>query len=138
MDTKRKEFLKILGQNVHRLRTEQKISQTELAKRCGYESNNSRSTISKIEKGINDVSASQLKQIATALGVSVAELTKNTTNDQEILICNLIKECYGTGAYKLIQKYLQLDSYDQGQVQGCINTLLNNEKYSIKKESKNA
>jgi transcriptional regulator with XRE-family HTH domain len=137
-DEEKQYYLKVLGQNIYRLRTEQKMSQTELAKRCGYEANNSRSTISKIEKGINDVGASQLQKIAKALGVSVAELTKDTSRQQEIFVCNLIKQCYGTEAYKIVNMYLLLDAADKNKLVGYLDSLLDDEKYSLEKESKNA
>ena len=44
-------YLKTLGQNVRRLRKELHLTQAELANKCGYDSENSRSTISKIRKG---------------------------------------------------------------------------------------
>lgn len=124
MTDERKEFLRVFGRNIYRLRTEQKLSQNELARRCGYESDNSRSTISKIEKGINDVSASQLKQIAAALDVTVTELIKNTSNAQEVIICDLIKEYYGSDACKLLQIYLQLDSSNRTKVMEYISNLI--------------
>lgn len=48
------------------------MSQDELAERMGYKS---RSTIAKIEKGVNDVVHSNVLKFASVLNLSVAELT---------------------------------------------------------------
>jgi transcriptional regulator with XRE-family HTH domain len=128
-DEEKQHYLKVLGQNIYRLRTEQKMSQTELAKRCGYEANNSRSTISKIEKGINDVGAAQLQKIAQSLGVSVAELTKDTSSQQEVFVCNLIKQCYGTDAYRIVKMYMMLNEYGKKTAFERVQELTELEKY---------
>ncbi len=132
------EFLKILGDNIKRMRKEKGLTQTELAKLCGFDSENSRSTISKIEKGVNDVPASTLKALAKALGTDVCELTKRTEDCQKkMLLENLLKSNYGNEASEIIRNFLSLDDYDQKVVSGVITTLLQGEKYSNKKESSN-
>ena len=88
MNENSKEFLKALGLRIKTLRTEKGWSQDELAKRCGYSAANSRSTISKIEKGTNDVPASQLKILAKALGTTACDLLNEAIQVQEELaIC---------------------------------------------------
>ena len=57
---------KKLGDKIKRIRLIRGYSQDELAKRCGYKA---RSTINKIESGINDVPRSKIKIIAQALGI---------------------------------------------------------------------
>ena len=56
-----------IGQRIRQRRIALNISQDELAKRIGYKSENSRSTINKIEMGINDISQSKLPLYAKAL-----------------------------------------------------------------------
>ncbi len=51
---------------IKRLREEKRISQDELAKRCGY---SSRSTISKIENGERNLTSDKIETIAKALNV---------------------------------------------------------------------
>lgn len=138
MSKPKEEFLKILGTNIKNKRKELGLTQEALADKCGYTANNKRSTISKIEKGVNDVSASKLREIAKSLDVPVSELTKGAEHiQQKMLVCDLLEQCYSSNAYELIELFSKLDTIDQGKVLGTINTLLDAEKYSVKKESSN-
>jgi ribosome-binding protein aMBF1 (putative translation factor) len=65
-----KEFLKSLGLNLKKLRKQKKISQLELAVRM----NNHPEQISRIERGLHNVTICTLKKIADELEVSIAEL----------------------------------------------------------------
>ncbi len=56
-----------LGKRIRTVRQSKKMSQDELAQFCGY---NSRSSINKIEAGLNDIPQSKIKAIADALNVS--------------------------------------------------------------------
>lgn len=60
-----------VGVNIRKRREELGLTQEELAKRLGYKS---KSTINKIELGINDVSQTKLKAIADALETAPGEL----------------------------------------------------------------
>lgn len=60
-----------LYKNIKRIREEKGMSQEELAKLVGFKS---RSSINKIEMGVNDITQSKLVAIANALGVSPGEL----------------------------------------------------------------
>ena len=60
-----------LGQKIRRLRMNLNLSQEELAKRVGYMSPSSRTTINKIETGQRNVSSTMLARFANALGVDV-------------------------------------------------------------------
>lgn len=62
---------KKLGDKIKRIRLMRGLSQDELAKRCGYKA---RSTINKIETGINDIPQSKIKIIAQSLGVDTSVL----------------------------------------------------------------
>ena len=119
------------------------MSQDELAKRSGY---GSRSTINKIELGINDVPQSKIKAIAEALGVSVGTLlcldefdeSHNTIKIQkEINLIEQIEQQHGKTASEAFGMYLQLDSDDQGEVRGEMKQMLKAEKYSAKEGRSN-
>ena len=71
LTNQRKSYLSEIGKRIKDLRTELNMTQEELASKCGYKS---RSTINKIELGINDIPQSKIVLFADALGVSVSNL----------------------------------------------------------------
>ena len=131
--------MKTLGNNIRTYREQKGLSQEELANLCGWTTNNARSTISKIESGVNDVPTSKLKVIAEKLGVSVCDLMNSSanvhTNDK---IRKLIEQCYGKEVYETLSSLLDLDASDQKVIKTMIDSMLSAEKYSVKKESLNA
>ena len=70
-EKEKREYLLKVGSRIKCLRLQRKMSQDELAKACGYES---RSTINKIELGINDIPQSKIKAIADALNTTVGSI----------------------------------------------------------------
>ena len=60
-----------IGNNISRIRRDLGMTQEELAKLMGYKS---KSTINKIELGINDIPQSKIVQFAQVLGTTPAEL----------------------------------------------------------------
>lgn len=137
-EDQRKQYLIEIGNRIKQLRTEKDMSQDELAKRSGY---GSRSTINKIELGINDVPQSKIKAIAEALGVSVGTLlcwdefdeSHNTIKIQkEINLIEQIEQQHGKTASEAFGMYVQLDSDDRGEIRGEMKQMLKAEKYSAK------
>lgn len=135
MEDKKKTFLKILGNNIKLYREEKGLSQEELANLCGWNTNNARSTISKIESGTNDVPTSKLKIIAEKLGVSVCDLMDCSKVQSVPEPIELVKQVYDEEITSLISSFLKLDAVDRIKITERINTLLDDEKYSVKKES---
>lgn len=143
-EDQRKQYLVEVGNRIKQLRLERDMSQDELAKRSGY---GSRSTINKIELGINDVPQSKIKAIAEALGVCVGDVLcwkdfdkehKPEQLQQEVNLIEQIEEQHGKTTVEAFTMYTQLDSDDQGEIRGEMKQMLKGEKYSVKKESKNA
>lgn len=131
--------MKTLGNNIRMYREQKGLSQEELANRCGWTTNNARSTISKIESGVNDVPTSKVKVIAEQLGVSVCDLMNSSANVQtKDKIRKLIEQCYGKEVYETLSSLLDLDTSDQKVIKTMIDSMLSAEKYSVKKESLNA
>lgn len=137
-EDQRKQYLIEIGNRIKQLRTEKDMSQDELAKRSGY---GSRSTINKIELGINDVPQSKIKAIAEALGVSVGTLLcwdefdeKHDTNkiQKEVNLIKHIEQQHGKTTREAFEMYIQLDSDDQGEIRGEMKQMLKAEKYSAK------
>ena len=60
-----------VGENILLMRKQLGLTQEELAKRMGYKS---KSTINKIELGINDIPQSKIVQFAEVLGTTPAHL----------------------------------------------------------------
>lgn len=73
MRTKKKEVvnLSVVGDNIMKLRKEMGLTQEELALKLGYKS---KSTINKIELGINDISQSKIVRFAKTLNTTPAHL----------------------------------------------------------------
>ena len=137
-EDQRKQYLIEIGNRIKQLRTEKDMSQDELAKRSGY---GSRSTINKIELGINDVPQSKIKAIAEALGVSVGTLLcwdefdeKHDTNkiQKEVNLIEHIEQQHLKSTREAFEMYIQLDSDDQGEIRGEMKQMLKAEKYSAK------
>ena len=103
------------------------MSQDELAERMGYKS---RSTIAKIEKGVNDVVQGNIKKFAEVLNTSVAylmgwedeieERPVETANKLADLILGLdIKEDAA-----MLEEYIQLEDSKKAQVREYVHFLL--------------
>lgn len=138
-DAEKKEYLKAFGERICQLRTERNMSQDELARKCGYTSDNARSSIQKIEAGRNDPPASKIQAIANALEVSLDTLLENLPNANDSVasskksaIYDDVKEVFGDPACEMLKKFSRLDSVDQWKAIGKIEDLLENEKYSVK------
>lgn len=77
----------MIGERIRKRRLELKLSQDELAKRLGY---SSRSTINKIEKGVNDITQSKLLEFSNVLNckpsylLGIDEEPKKETNLHDV------------------------------------------------------
>lgn len=139
MEDKKKNFLKTLGNNIKMYRDQKGLSQEELANLCGWMTDHARSTISKIESGVNDVPTSKLKVIAEKLDVSVCDLMNSSVYIEKKAETNkLIEQTYGKEVFNIIQMFLKLDETDQQLATGIIQQMTSQEKYAVKKESLNA
>lgn len=90
-----------VGENILLMRKQLGLTQEELAKRMGYKS---KSTINKIELGINDIPQSKIVQFAEVLGTTPAHLmgwkedVKNSPSEEtdlsegEEMLLNLFRQ----------------------------------------------
>ena len=127
-----------IGERIKARRDELGMSQEELAHKIGYKS---KTSINKIELGIQELRQSKIKQIADALQTTPAYIMgwKETEEDQQLKKCReLFNKCHGSDAYDVVSLYLTLDESDKNVVKTMIESLLSAEKYSVKKESLNA
>lgn len=65
----------------------------------------------------------------------LAKLEQRLQN--EVAACEMFEQCYRKEAFQAVKLFLQLDTLDQGRIIGSMETLLEDEKYSIQKESLN-
>ena len=81
-----------IGENIRRLREKCGFSQEELATRMGYKS---KSTINKIELGINDVTQSKVEKFAEVLGTKPSVLmgwVDEQTNKKNDALTNIVNQ----------------------------------------------
>lgn len=101
----------MLGTQIRKRRQELGWSQEELANKMGYAS---KTTINKIELGINDIPQSKIMKFAEVLGVSVAWLLELEDFGKRQRIADLIG---------------RLDSEDLAKIEERIEVLLEQDKY---------
>ena len=81
-----------IGENIRRLREKCGYSQEELATRMGYKS---KSTINKIELGINDVAQSKVEKFAEVLGTKPSVLmgwVDEETSTKNHVLTNIVNQ----------------------------------------------
>lgn len=113
--------LKALGQTIKTLREEQGMTLDELARKSGYDSASSRSTMQKIEAGKNDIPTSKLKAIALALGTTPGRLIGMASmseyrllNAEEQRILELFHQLNDFGQFEALlrlQEMTELEKY---------------------------
>jgi transcriptional regulator with XRE-family HTH domain len=117
------------------------MSLDELARKCGYTSDNARSSIQKIESGKSDVPASKICLIAEALNIPIGELmgyfdkfdSQYDTHkiSKEVELVELITELHGKTVCEALNLFVKLDSIDQEKVIERMDTMLEADKYTI-------
>ena len=107
-----------VGENILLMRKQLGLTQEELAKKMGYKS---KSTINKIELGINDIPQSKIVQFAEVLGTTPAHLMgwneKNVKNTPE-------KIELSEGEEMLLNLFRQVPEDQQQLVLGMIRAAL--------------
>lgn len=116
-----KEQLRKFGERVKSYRKQKGISQEELASVLGYTTANARSSVSKIERGLCDLSAAKIKPLAQALGVSIADLMgwgdEAKLTDDELEILEMYRAFNDEGqeeARKRLDEMSQIGKYKKG------------------------
>ena len=118
-----------IGLNVRDRRIELGLTQEELAARMGYKS---KSTINKIELGINDIPLSKVKEFAEALSTTESRLmgwedaSSQSTADQ---VDSLFIDKYGRQVFDAAMTFASLDEVDRGRVFERMSMLLEDDKY---------
>lgn len=113
-----------IGQRIKQRRIELGMTQEELAHKMGYAS---KTTINKIENGINDVTQSKIIAFSKALETSVAYLMgwdDNLNKDAAILTVDLLSD---QDAMNAMKKILELSKEDKKTIYDMINFLYQKE-----------
>lgn len=113
-----------IGQRIKQRRIELGMTQEELAHKMGYAS---KTTINKIENGINDVTQSKIIAFSKALETSVAYLMgwdDNLNKDAAILTVDLLSD---QDAMNAIKKILELSKEDKKTIYDMIDFLYQKE-----------
>jgi transcriptional regulator with XRE-family HTH domain len=108
-----------IGVNIKRARRKLGWTQEELASRMGYKS---KSTINKIELGINDIPQSKIVQFAEVLGVTPGYIMgwEQEPEDMGALAAMVLKD---PGLLNLAKNYITLDEADRATVAALVESL---------------
>lgn len=105
----------MIGNQIKKRRLELEMSQEELARRMGYKH---KSSINKIELGINDIPQSKIEKFAEVLRTSVPYLM-GWEDDERLRLYH----------EKLFEMFRRLDATDQARIEERMSEMLEGEKY---------
>jgi len=142
----KQKFLIAFGNRIKALRIKKQMSLDELARKCGYTSENARSSMQKIESGKSDISASKISLIAKALDTTEAYLMgwldewKQKYNAggklvKKVSLLEAIEKLHGKGVTEALDLYTRLDTEDQAEIRGEMKQMLKASKYLAKEGS---
>jgi transcriptional regulator with XRE-family HTH domain len=108
-----------IGENIKNARQERGWTQEELAEKMGYKS---KSTINKIELGINDIPQSKVLQFARVLHTTPAHLMglDERPDDFGALAAQVLKD---PALLQLVQDFQTLDDADRATVCALVSSL---------------
>ncbi len=117
-----------IGQRIKLKREELVMSQEDLALKIGYKS---KSSINKIELGVQKLTQTKIKAIADALCTTTDYIMgwDEELAQKEKELCDLFSACHGQEAYTIVQLFLELDMYDRARIRERIETMLESDKY---------
>ena len=118
-----------IGENIRRLREKCGLSQEELATRMGYKS---KSTITKIEQGINDIPQNKIEKFAEVLGTSPAVLMgwiDESTNKKNDVLANIVLQLRKDGdLLEMVVKLSKLNNESREALKPVLNAFSTTEK----------
>lgn len=115
-----------IGNNIRKARENLGWTQEELARRMGYKS---KSTINKIEMGINDIPQSKIVKYAEVLGVSPSALMgwvneeTNKKNDDLVKIIALARK--DSDFFEVVSMLADLPAEDYASIKQLLSSLRN-------------
>lgn len=127
------EYLEKIGRRIRYYREACGMTQEEIGKKVGYDNANTRSTISKIERGKNDIPQSKVRLFADAFGITVSELVNIDAEPKPLQLCDLFEECYGKESFAMVQKFLKLNAEHKEAVSKMIDLFTKREREKSEK-----
>lgn len=124
-----------IGRRIKMIREQLGMSQEELAHKIGYKS---KSSINKIELGIQGLTQSKIKKIADALQTVPGEIMGWADERKTLSPYEVLEQYYDEEIIEAIQMFIRLDQIDRIKIAARMEIMLENDKYSMKKESENA
>ena len=127
-----------MGEYIKQLRIERGWTQEELGEKVGV----NRAAVNKWETGlVENIKRSTIRDLSRVFGVSPCDLMRwddeetLQTVQKEVETCELFQDCYGKEAFNAVTIFLKLDAADRLRIIERMETLLEADKYSVKKES---
>ena len=117
-----------IGKRIRECREKMKMSQEELAQKLGYKN---KSTIAKIEAGVNDIVQSKVVAFASALDTTPAYLMGWEDDDGD---ASYKETSSSPSTPEILTLYNSLDSEDQSLALGIVRQMAAQDKYRYKKE----
>lgn len=90
---------------------------------------------------MENIKRSTIRDLSRVFGVSPCDLMRwddeetLQTVQKEVETCELFQDCYGKEAFNAVTIFLKLDAADRLRIVERMETLLEADKYSVKKES---
>ena len=118
-----------IGKRIRECREKMKMSQEELAQKLGYKN---KSTIAKIEAGVNDIVQSKVVAFASALDTTPAYLMGWEDDTEDV---SYKESPSSPSTPEILTLYNSLDSEDQSLALGIVRQMAEQDKYKkYKKE----
>lgn len=118
-----------IGENIRRIREENGLTQEELARRMGYKS---KSTINKIELGINDIPQSKIVKFAQCLNTSPSVLmgwvSEETNKKNDAIVDIVMKLRKDPDLLSMMEKISKLDPEKRQALNSVLNAFEATEK----------
>lgn len=134
-----------MGEIIKSLRLKANMTQEELGNKLGVQ----KSAVRKWEKGeVENIKRSTIQSMSNLFQVSPTYImgleewdekyNKNDKLAKEVHLCELIEQTYGKETLELVNNFQKLDEIDKAKITERMAMLLEDEKYSFKKELLNA
>ena len=111
-----------IGENIRRIRERNGLTQEELAHRMGYKS---KSTINKIELGINDIPQSKIVKFAQCLNTTPTVLmgwvSEETSQKNDVIVSIVMKLRKDDELLSMMEKISKLDAEKRQAVNSVLN-----------------